>query len=109
MRVRVRCVRLHAHASPLLQPSDESSGENDEAYFADAHAESAARFHPPRQTDEQGYVVRQSVSESSTRPDYIIPVGSANGVWAMIKQVGGWKPEGWLALYKGNLNEQTPF
>lgn len=31
----------------------------------------------------------------------MLPLGSVDGVWAMIKQVGRWKPEGWLALWKG--------
>jgi fusion and transport protein UGO1 len=47
--------------------------------------------------------VRRSVLEESTRPEYIIPVGSADGVWGMIKRVGRFKGEGWLALWKGTL------
>jgi hypothetical protein len=39
--------------------------------------------------------------EESTRPDYVIPVGSADGVWAMMKKVGRFRGEGWLALWKG--------
>jgi len=41
--------------------------------------------------------------EESTRPEYIIPVGSADGVWGMIKRVGRFRGEGWLALWKGLL------
>lgn len=51
--------------------------------------------------DEQGYVIRRSVLEEGTRPEYIIPVGSANGVWGMMKRVGRFRGEGWLALWKG--------
>ena len=36
-----------------------------------------------------------------TRPEYVIPVGSASGVWGMIKRVGRFRSEGWLALWKG--------
>jgi fusion and transport protein UGO1 len=39
--------------------------------------------------------------EESTRPDYVIPVGSADGVWAMMKTLGRFRGEGWLALWKG--------
>ncbi len=55
----------------------------------------------PAQVDEHGYVIRRSVLEEGTRPEYIIPVGSANGVWGMIKRVGRFRGEGWLALWKG--------
>ncbi len=41
--------------------------------------------------------------EEGTRPEYIIPVGSTNGVWSMIKRVGRFRCEGWLALWKGAL------
>jgi mitochondrial fusion and transport protein UGO1 len=40
--------------------------------------------------------------EDATRPEYIIPVGSAAGVWGMIKRLGRFRGEGWLALWKGN-------
>ena len=39
--------------------------------------------------------------EESTRPDYVIPVGSVDGVWAMMKKLGQFRGEGWLALWKG--------
>ncbi|KAI0067952.1 mitochondrial carrier [Artomyces pyxidatus] len=41
--------------------------------------------------------------EEGTRPEYIIPVGSADGVWGMIKRLGAFRGEGWLALWKGLL------
>jgi hypothetical protein len=37
----------------------------------------------------------------SVRPEYIIPVGSASGVWGMMKRVGRFRGEGWFALWKG--------
>ncbi|KAJ6604268.1 mitochondrial carrier domain-containing protein [Mycena vulgaris] len=80
----------------------ESSNDND-SYFADPNATPHVGFSALRQTDEQGYVVRRSVLEEGTRPEYIIPVGSANGVWGMMRRVGRFRGEGWLALWKGLL------
>ncbi|KAH9487066.1 Mitochondrial fusion and transport protein ugo1 [Psilocybe cubensis] len=82
--------------------SDDST-END-SYFADPHAAPSNRPPAPRaRVDEQGYVIRRSVLEEGTRPEYIIPVGSADGVWGMMKRVGRFRAEGWLALWKGLL------
>lgn len=39
--------------------------------------------------------------EEGTRPEYIIPVSSSGGVWGMVKRVGRFNAEGWLALFKG--------
>ncbi|KAG5353459.1 hypothetical protein C0989_006616 [Termitomyces sp. Mn162] len=81
----------------LLQLSDSSE---DDSYFADPQA-GPARRPAPWPTDEQGYVMRRSVLEEGTRPEYIIPVGSANGVWGMMKRIGSFRGEGYLALWKG--------
>ena len=81
-----------------LQISDDESGE--ESYFTDP-VNLASRFPVPRPADERGYVVRKNVMEESTRPDYVIPVGSADGVWSMMKKLGQFRGEGWLALWKG--------
>lgn len=80
----------------------EGSAEN-EAYFADPSMVSQKKLGPPRVVDENGYLVRKSVLEEGTRPEFIIPVGIADGVWQMIKQVTGFPTEGWLALWKGLL------
>ena len=83
----------------------DSSNDND-SYFADPNG--VPTHHPPTsraRTDEQGYVIRRSVLEEGTRPEYIIPVGSADGVWGMMKRVGRFRPEGWLALWKGTVNK----
>ncbi|KZV70345.1 mitochondrial carrier [Peniophora sp. CONT] len=81
--------------------SDESG---EDAYFADPSTGAGpSRFPAPRPADERGYIVRRSVMEEGTRPEYVIPVGSANGVWGMIKRVGRFRSEGWLALWKGLL------
>ena len=76
----------------------ESSIEDD-SYFADPNGPPAR--YTSRLTGEQGYIIRRSVHEDGTRPEYIIPVGSADGVWGMIKQVGRFRGEGWLSLWKG--------
>jgi hypothetical protein len=39
--------------------------------------------------------------EESTLPDYTIPMGSADGVWDMMKKLVRFRGEGWLALWKG--------
>ena len=39
--------------------------------------------------------------EEGTRPEHIIPVGTVDGAWNMIKRVGRFRSEGWLALWKG--------
>lgn len=56
---------------------------------------------PRARTDSQGYIIRRSVLEEGTRPEFIIPVGSADGVWGMMKRVGRFRFEGWLSLWKG--------
>jgi fusion and transport protein UGO1 len=81
------------------QISDDESGE--ESYFADPLSSVSSRFPVPHPADERGYVVRRNVMEESTRPDYVIPVGSVDGVWAMMKKLGQFRGEGWLALWKG--------
>ncbi|KAI0724223.1 mitochondrial carrier domain-containing protein [Cerioporus squamosus] len=80
--------------------SDSSSNEND-SYFADPTAERPPR--PPRQADEEGYIIRHSVLDEGTQPEYVIPTGSADGTWGMMKRVGRFRSEGWLALWKGLL------
>jgi fusion and transport protein UGO1 len=82
-----------------LQISDDESGE--ESYFADPLNSGPSRYPVPRPADERGYVVRKNVMEESTRPDYTIPMGSADGVWDMMKKLGRFRGEGWLALWKG--------
>jgi fusion and transport protein UGO1 len=77
------------------------TSSNDDSYFADPHTPPLTRFPAPHPTDEQGYVIRRSVLEEGTRPEYIIPVGSADGVWGMIKRIARFRGEGWLALWKG--------
>lgn len=89
-----------------LQMSEASA----ESYFHDPAREAfsaGSRFQadpsqPPAPTDEEGYILRQSVHDDATRPDYIIPVGPTDGVWNMIKRIRAWKHEGWLALWKGS-------
>lgn len=77
--------------------------DNDVSYFADpSNPDSESRRNVPHLTsDDRGYVVRQSVLEEGTLPEYVIPVGSADGVWGMMKRIGRFRPEGWLGLWKG--------
>ncbi|KAG5728557.1 hypothetical protein E4T56_gene19633 [Termitomyces sp. T112] len=88
----------------LVDDNDDvlSDSSEDDSYFADPQAGPARRA-APWPTDEQGYVMRRSVLEEGTRPEYIIPVGSANGVWGMMKRIGSFRGEGYLALWKGLL------
>ncbi|EJD04423.1 mitochondrial carrier [Fomitiporia mediterranea MF3/22] len=83
------------------ETSDDTSSANGDNYFADEADSFSSRTNTPRPVDEHGYVVRQGVSESATRPDWVIPPGSVAGVWQMMKQLMRWKPEGYLALWKG--------
>lgn len=85
--------------SPQL--SDAESNDAD-SYFADPSNPNPVRYTRPRPVDERGYVVRRSVMEEGTRPEYVIPVSSSDGVWGMVKRVGRFNAEGWLALFKGN-------
>ncbi|KAL0950756.1 hypothetical protein HGRIS_007524 [Hohenbuehelia grisea] len=79
---------------------------NADSYFADPSTASAR--HPPvRPVDDQGYPIRRSILEEEARPEYIIPVGGADGVWNMIKRVGRFRGEGWFALWKGLLTSCT--
>ncbi|KAJ7071482.1 mitochondrial carrier domain-containing protein [Mycena amicta] len=93
---------------PVELPDDEddalseSSNDND-SYFADPNATPQAGSSALRQTDDLGHVARRSALEQGSRPEYIIPVGSANGVWGMMKRIGRFRGEGWLALWKGLL------
>ena len=82
----------------LCQSSEEFQEED--SYFADPHA--AEREPPaPRPTDERGYVIRQSIADEDLIPEYVLPVGSASGVWNMMGRLKSFRPEGWLALWKG--------
>jgi len=50
--------------------------------------------------------------EDGTRPEYIIPISSSDGVWGMVKRVGRFNAEGWLALFKGESSMRpsvTPY
>ncbi|CAK5279937.1 unnamed protein product [Mycena citricolor] len=80
----------------------DTSNDND-SYFADPSATPPTGPPAVRPIDEQGYIARRSILEESTRPEYIIPVGSAKGVWGMMRRVGRFRGEGWLALWKGLL------
>ena len=99
-----------------LRKRQQISDADDDAYFADPNASrhtnsnNATNIRPPpprSRVDEHGYIIRRSVLEEGTRPEYIIPVGSAGGVWEMMKRVGRHRTEGWLSLWKGPLYSIT--
>jgi len=87
------------------QFSDAESNDAD-SYFADPSSQNPVRYTRPRPVDERGYVVRRTVMEEGTRPEYIIPVSSSDGVWGMVKRVGRFNAEGWFALFKGKSSAQ---
>ncbi|OJA21243.1 hypothetical protein AZE42_02526 [Rhizopogon vesiculosus] len=95
--------------APSVQVDEEDDEEEalsdstneDESYFADPAA-SHPKHSAPKPVDDQGYVVRTSILEDGTRPEYIIPVGSMNGAWDMVKRVAAFRGEGWLSLWKGD-------
>lgn len=47
--------------------------------------------------------------EEGTRPEYVIPVSSSDGVWGMVKRIGRFNAEGWLALFKGNSSMRPSY
>jgi fusion and transport protein UGO1 len=91
---------------------DELSDEDDaDLYFHDQSNQSSGgrttdlSSMPRRRkkpTDSTGYVMRRSVHEDSTRPEFIMPIVVRGGVWEMIKAVGRGK-EGYFGLWKGTL------
>ncbi|KAG1749725.1 mitochondrial carrier domain-containing protein [Suillus paluster] len=89
-----------AHEEEEAEEALSDSTNEDESYFADPVA-SHIQYPAPKPVDDQGYVVRTSVLEDGTRPEYIIPVGSMNGAWDMVKRVAAFRGEGWLSLWKG--------
>ncbi|KAI9068019.1 mitochondrial carrier [Trametes sanguinea] len=66
---------VHDGAEMVDDEAELSDSSNDDSYFADPSAEKPPK--PLRAADEQGYIIRQSVLEEGTQPDYVIPVGSA--------------------------------
>ena len=85
--------------------SDEAEAE---AYFSDALARPTQTFQPqstaPLPQDSSGYLVRRSIYDESTKPEYTLPVIVTGGVWDMVRAIGRWKGEGWLSLWKGLLH-----
>lgn len=78
----------------------ETTNEEEESYFVDPGA-GPTKYPAPKLVDDKGYVIRTSVLEDGTRPEYIIPVGSADSSWSMVKRVASFRSEGWLSLWKG--------
>ncbi|KAJ3558415.1 hypothetical protein NM688_g943 [Phlebia brevispora] len=91
------------------EETDSSNENENDSYFADPRAldANADSSSPPRPSDERGYIIRQSVLEEGTIPEYVIPVGSAAGTWGMMKRLGRFRPEGLLSLWKGLLTSSV--
>ncbi|PWN53544.1 mitochondrial carrier [Violaceomyces palustris] len=101
-----RSSRSRSDFGDLDELSDE---EEAEAYFRDLSSQPnrTKSYYPSKRTSKQrtdssGYVMRSSIHDSITRPEFVMPVVVRGGVWEMIKAVGRGK-EGWLGLWKGCL------
>ncbi|CAD6573204.1 MAG: hypothetical protein CYPHOPRED_005092 [Cyphobasidiales sp. Tagirdzhanova-0007] len=117
-----------SNAGQVIYDVDELSDEDDaQAYFHDLNNSSTGNQHsgtrrapdggarrrrPPLETpsisvtrdrDASGYIIRRSIFEQSTKPEWILPFTVTGGVWDMMKAIGRWKSEGWLSLWKGQL------
>ncbi|KIY48328.1 mitochondrial carrier [Fistulina hepatica ATCC 64428] len=75
--------------------SDGSNDDDDDSYFTDPNA--------LRPLQRQRLQAEETADEEAALPDYVMPVGEADGVWGMIKQLSGFRGEGWLSLWKGLL------
>ncbi|KAF5341556.1 hypothetical protein D9757_014564 [Collybiopsis confluens] len=88
---------------PEEDETSDSDGE-DESYFADPGVPSTqrARHEIPR---DGNLLMRnqQPTHDDDSRPEYIMPIEPQDGVWGMIKRIGRFRGEGWLALWKGLL------
>ncbi|KAI6133316.1 mitochondrial carrier [Pisolithus croceorrhizus] len=96
----------------LSTPSDtEEQGEDGEdlsdttneedSYFVEPGVSPTHKYPAPKLVDDDGYVVRTSVMEEGTRPEYIIPVGTAKSTWAMVTRLVSFRGEGWFSPWKG--------
>ncbi|KIK71412.1 hypothetical protein GYMLUDRAFT_149905 [Collybiopsis luxurians FD-317 M1] len=83
-----------------VRNTSDSDGEDD-SYFADPGATSSNRS--PETLRDESISTRQRIYDDDSRPEYIIPLGPQDGVWGMIKRIGSFRGEGWLALWKGLL------
>ncbi|KAG8931042.1 hypothetical protein FRC03_002023 [Tulasnella sp. 419] len=75
-------------------------------------ASSSSYFHDPSASPRSGLVQKTTFADEQaahehavddSRPSYIIPTGPSDGVTGMMRRVGTWKTEGYLALWKGQL------
>ncbi|KAI6153321.1 mitochondrial carrier domain-containing protein [Pisolithus tinctorius] len=75
--------------------------DEEDSYFVDPGVGPTPKYPAPKLVDDDGYVVRTSVMEEGTRPEYIIPVGTAKSTWAMVKRLVSFRGEGWFSPWKG--------
>lgn len=96
----------------LSTPSDtEEQGDDGEdlsditneedSYFVEPGVSPTHKYPAPKLVDDDGYVVRTSVMDEGTRPEYIIPVGTAKSTWAMVTRLVSFRGEGWFSPWKG--------
>ncbi|EIN13666.1 mitochondrial carrier [Punctularia strigosozonata HHB-11173 SS5] len=84
------------------EEEDSESSIEDDSYFADPSDPDSTRAYRSQQGG-RGAARHTGAAGGLVEPEYVIPVGSASGVWGMIKRVGRFRGEGWLALEKGLL------
>jgi len=89
---------LYLNAFYHLQLSDSSIELENDSYFADP--ESTPKVLHARREDD----VRRSTVKERFSSEFVIPVGSVDGVWGMMKQLGRFRGEGWFALWKGTAS-----
>ncbi|KAE9395948.1 mitochondrial carrier [Gymnopus androsaceus JB14] len=80
----------------VAEEEETSDSDEDDSYFADPEATSTTSREIPRND-------HAPIRDEGSRPEYIIPVGPQDGVWGMMKRIGRFRSEGWLALWKGLL------
>ncbi|KAF9065437.1 mitochondrial carrier domain-containing protein [Rhodocollybia butyracea] len=86
-------------ANEEVEETSESDGEGeDDSYFADPNHNSSERHIPSNSSSRS-----PSPLDDVQVPPYTIPIGPQDGVWGMIKRIGRFRSEGWLALFKGLL------
>ncbi|KAJ3856673.1 mitochondrial carrier domain-containing protein [Lentinula lateritia] len=88
-----------------LEPIQEVP-EDQEVCASDTDSEDESYFADPGATPTSTHVRREEYQHAlheDSRTEFIMPVEPQDGVWGMIKRIGRFRGEGWLALWKGLL------
>ena len=108
-RMRVPSTSLHkrrkrsqseVEQDPWSEAPVDDEDDEPSKYFRDTTDDAA--HEPRRRVDEGGYVVPERRDDTSTRPEFMMPVVVKGGVMEMIRAVVRGK-EGWMGLWKGAL------